>query len=171
MSGWDAHMEAVRLISIWFEENGIDTAGKDDAARHIASRLGIDYGELLQSRILQLVNPEEASSVFRAGVDLQLHTHRHRTPRDRDLFLRELEDNRARIEAITAKRPVHFCYPSGVYADKFLPWLADYGIASATTCERGFAQADSSPMLLPRLLDDSNMDIVQFEGYVSGLLG
>ncbi len=171
LTGWDSQMEAVRLISAWFEENRLDTAGKDAAARHLASRLEIDYDELLQSRILQLVSPEEASSVFRAGVDLQMHTHRHRTPRDRELFFRELEDNCTRIEAITGKRPVHFCYPSGVYADEFLPWLTEYGVESATTCDRGFAQADSPPMLLPRVLDDSNMDIVQFEGYVSGLLG
>lgn len=171
IADWDGQVEAVRLISKWFEENDITTAGKDATCRQIASYFGIDYDDLLRSRILQLVTPKEAAAVAEAGIDLQLHTHRHRTPRDRDLFHREIEDNRTRIEAITGKRPVHFCYPSGVYADEFLLWLTECGVETATTCERGFARADSPSLLLPRLLDDSNMDIIQFEGYVSGLLG
>jgi hypothetical protein len=39
----------------------------------------------------------EAREVAAAGVDVQLHTHRHRVWRSRDRFFRELDDNKARI--------------------------------------------------------------------------
>ena len=33
---------------------------------------------------------------------------------------RELRDNITRIEQITGRRPVHFCYPSGVFNSELL---------------------------------------------------
>jgi peptidoglycan/xylan/chitin deacetylase (PgdA/CDA1 family) len=166
---WRERMEVTRKLLAWFDETGIDTAAKNEFARQVAVRFGIDYDDLLESRIAQILNPDEVAAVARAAIDIQLHTHRHRTPRDRELFLKEIKDNASRIEEITGQRPVHFCYPSGVYANEFLPWLRECGIQSATTCERGFARVSSEPLLLPRVLDDSNMDLIQFEGLVSGL--
>lgn len=170
VNGWQGRMEVVRRLNEWFVEQRFTTAEKDDFARSLAKQFGIDYDELLRSRLLQILTPDEAVTVSRAGVDIQLHTHRHRTPRDRELFVRELRDNRERIEAITAKPARHFCYPSGVYAAEFLPWLREEGVETATTCERGFARARTEPLLLPRLLDDSNMSLLQFEAFVSGVL-
>jgi len=170
MRNWAERLEVGRVLLEWCESAGFDTRAKDEFARQIAQRFGIDYDDILRSRIAQILTPEEAAAAAGAGVDIQLHTHRHRTPRNRELFLREITDNRRRIREITGKSPVHFCYPSGVYAADFLPWLRDCGVQTATTCESGFALADSEPLLLPRVLDDSNMDPVQFEGIVSGLL-
>jgi len=50
-----------------------------------------------------------------------------------------------------------------------LPWLSDLGVQSATTCERGLARVNSNPLLLPRVLDDSTMNLLRFESFVSGL--
>lgn len=69
------------------------------------------------------MNPQEISEIAKDGVDVQLHTHRHRTPDDEALFQREIEDNRRRIESLTGRSPQRFCYPSGVYRQEFISWL------------------------------------------------
>ena len=167
---WQERMQAVQRLLSWCEAKKLDTWAKNEFARSVAERLNIDYDDLLRSRIAQIMTPDEAAEAARKGIDIQLHSHRHRTPRDHDLFVREIKDNSSRIEEITGKVPTHFCYPSGDYAHEFLPWLRECGVESATTCERGFARANTEPLLLPRILDDSNMDIVEFEALVSGLL-
>jgi peptidoglycan/xylan/chitin deacetylase (PgdA/CDA1 family) len=162
-------MAVVQKLMAWCEEQQFTTPAKDDFARQIALRFGIDYDAFLTSRMLQIMTPDEAAEVYRSGVDIQLHTHRHRTPANRELFVREIEDNRRQIAAITGQHAIHFCYPSGVYEPVFFPWLRDCGVESATTCVRGFAAPDVDPLLVPRVLDDSNMEPVEFEGVVSGL--
>jgi peptidoglycan/xylan/chitin deacetylase (PgdA/CDA1 family) len=100
---------------------------------------------------------------------VQLHTHRHRAPKDHTLFIREIEDNRKSIQSMTGKSATHFCYPSGDYDRAFLPWLETCGVVSATTCEVGFASRDSHPLLLPRLLDNPALSEIEFEGWLTGV--
>lgn len=154
----------------WANDNGLKTSEKDHIAGSLAQTLGIDYGSLLQRRMLQIMSSGEARQTFEAGVDLQLHTHRHRTPRDKTLFQREITDNRNFIQNVTGKKPVHFCYPSGDYHLQFLPWLTELGVETATTCERGLAKASSQDLLLPRFLDDSSVDLIRFQSFVAGVL-
>jgi peptidoglycan/xylan/chitin deacetylase (PgdA/CDA1 family) len=115
------------------------------------------------------MTPAEARELASAGCDIQLHTHRHRTPHDRALFAREIRENRARIEAQTSHGAVHFCYPSGVTAPEFLPWLRELGVQSATTCAPGLATAPVEPLLLPRLVDHAGLNAVEFEGWMAGV--
>ncbi len=112
----------------------LDTEGRDVVARQLAGSLGIDYDGILQDRLFQIMTADEVAAVARGGVDVQLHTHRHRTPDDRDLFVREIVDNARRIAEITGRKPSHFCYPSGVTSPAFLPGLGECGIERATTC-------------------------------------
>ena len=100
---------------------------------------------------------------------MQLHTHRHRTATDRELFLREIEDNRNSIQVMTGRRATHFCYPSGVYDQAFLPWLREAEVVSSTTCESGLASSTSNPLLLPRLVDVSSLSAIEFEGWLTGV--
>jgi peptidoglycan/xylan/chitin deacetylase (PgdA/CDA1 family) len=160
----------VQRILHWMEQRQLTTAEKDQVARGIAHRLGIDYDPILDRRMLQIMSPGEIRQAANAGIDIQLHTHRHRTPRDRSLFTQEIEENRRRIEELTGKTPVHFCYPSGDYSPEFFAWLADCGVESATTCDSGLAQPTSSALKLPRVLDHSHWDALRFESAVSGLL-
>lgn len=88
---------------------------------------------------------------------------------DRQLFLREIEDNRQSIQAMSGKHAEHFCYPSGVYDSAFLPWLKEAGILSATTCETGFASRRSNPLLLPRMLDNPQLSSIEFESWLTGI--
>ncbi len=151
------------------KQDGLDPHQRDDLARALAVKAGIDYDDLLRNRMFQIMSPEEARECYQAGTDLQLHTHRHRTPVDRELFLREIQDNSAAIEAITGTRPLHFCYPSGVTDSAFLPWLREAGVQSATTCVHGLARRGSDPLLLPRYLDGTGTSELDFEAWLSGV--
>ena len=142
---------------------------KDELAGALAAHLGIDYQELLNQRILQVMNSDEVRALANSGVDIQLHTHRHRTPRDRDLFVREIDDNQRRIAALTGTLPVHFCYPSGVHHAEFPRWLEERQIVSATTCDHGMADRASNRLLLPRLLDHGALSDLEFESWLSGV--
>lgn len=142
---------------------------KDSLAASIAAQLKIDYDALRAKRLLHILSPDEVKTLATEGVDFQLHTHRHRVPRERSLFLREIDDNRNSIQAMTGVFASHFCYPSGVYDQAFLPWLEEAGIVSATTCDVGFASRQSHPLLLPRLLDTSGLSDIEFEGWLTGV--
>ena len=104
---------------------------------------------------------------------MQLHTHRHRMPRDRDLFAREVEDNIREIQDMTGSeaRPAHFCYPCGDYDPQFFTWLRDLGVESATTCQPGLATRHGNPYELPRLLDMPTLSALEFEGWLTGFSG
>lgn len=189
---WNAHKESVTLpeqemaepmpirnyqerqvvvwkLLEWADRNGLKTLEKDGLAHQIASKLRVDYDSLVERRMLQIMSLHEAKQTFESGVDLQLHTHRHRTPRDKSLFQREIRDNSEYIQKVSGKAPVHFCYPSGDYCPDFSPWLAEMGVTSATTCERGLATAQSQDLLLPRFLDDSSVDLIRFQSFVAGV--
>ena len=142
---------------------------KDDLAAAIAKLLGFDYAAFSRQRLFQLMNPAEVAAMARAGIDIQLHTHRHRTPLDRDRFISEIKQNRQLITEMTgAKDLVHFCYPSGAVRPDFIPWLKEAGVQSATTCLNGLATRHGDPLRLPRLLDQSGLFEEEFESWLSG---
>jgi peptidoglycan/xylan/chitin deacetylase (PgdA/CDA1 family) len=142
---------------------------KDDLAARLASFLEIDYSAIKAKRILQLMNAHEVQEVARNGVDIQLHTHRHRTPEDETRFRWEIQENRSRIQALIGTQPVHFCYPSGVYRPEFLSWLREEQVVSATTCDAGLAARQSESLLLPRFIDNQNRTEIEFESWVTGV--
>ena len=160
---------ALRALHGFSRLRKLSAEQKDDLITRLADALGVDHGAILEKRTLHLMTPREVATVASGGMDIQLHTHRHRTPSDRTQFLREIEDNRKRIEAMTGSRPTHFCYPSGVYEEAFLPWLREAGVESATTCDPGIATRSSEPLLLPRLVDSSTLSQVEFEGWLAGV--
>ncbi|HWY20191.1 MAG TPA: polysaccharide deacetylase family protein [Candidatus Acidoferrum sp.] len=166
----EAGRRAVMLDLIPFSERG-DRTGlqKDEIAAQLARILKIDYDELKAKRILQVMNAREVREIARNGVDVQLHTHRHRTPEDETLFRKEIQDNRSRIREWAATEPIHFCYPSGVYRPAFLPWLREEHVVSATTCDFGLATRRSDSLLLPRFIDSQNRTQIEFESWVTGV--
>jgi peptidoglycan/xylan/chitin deacetylase (PgdA/CDA1 family) len=152
------------------DDADLTTAQKDEVARAVAGALEIDYEALLRSRALQLLSPGEVGALP-SLVDVQLHTHRHRTPEDRGQFERELRENRVEIERArpTALDLTHFCYPSGQYRENQLPWLRELDVQSGTTCVPGLAAPDTEPLLLPRLVDTMLISDAEFAGWVSGV--
>jgi hypothetical protein len=160
----------LRDLADYAEREKLTASQKNDVARCLAGRLGLDYDALVASRIVQLMNPAEVSELSKRGVDFQLHTHRHRTPLDRSLFEREIQENRESIRRMTGLDPRHFCYPSGVVQPSFLPWLRNLDIASATTCEARLASPADDPLLLPRFQDSSEVTDLAFEGWTTGFV-
>jgi peptidoglycan/xylan/chitin deacetylase (PgdA/CDA1 family) len=164
----ESRQDALGQLVRWVEAQDLSGEQKDQVAARLAQKLRIDYQELREKRVLQLMNRQEIQQLAEAGVDFQLHTHRHRTPLDEELFRREIRDNRAYISRAIAGVKQHFCYPSGAYRPEFLPWLASEEIVSATTCDTGLATRQSNPLLLPRLVDTTGRTDLDFESWLSG---
>ena len=151
------------------KSDGLSALAKDDLLRKLARALAIDDTPMREKRMLQIMTPAEVRQTVAGGlISFELHTHRHRTPRDRKLFLRELEDNSRFIEQLSGRRPLHFCYPSGDYTPDFFPWLAEFGALSATTCETGLASSQDHSFRLPRMLDAVSRSDAEFRGWLSG---
>lgn len=160
---------ALREIQDFAGREGLSTDDKNVLACQLAQNLGLDYQEILRKRILQLMTPEEVSELAAAGVSFELHTHRHRVPRNRELFIKEIQDNRGALAAMTGTTPAHFCYPSGDYDRVFLPWLREQGIVSATTCVPGLTSSSDEPLLLPRFIDTTGQTELEFESWLTGV--
>lgn len=169
LSSDQARAEALKQLTRFAVEERYSAEAKDELLLSLARELDVDYDAFLASRILQLIRPDEVKELAAAGVDMQLHTHRHRTPQDRGLFLQEIEDNRKSIREMTGDSASHFCYPSGVWNANFLPWLKEARIKSATTCEIGLASRESDCLLLPRLVDVWGLSPIEFESWLTGV--
>lgn len=165
----ESRQQASDQIVAWAESQNMTGSEKNEIAAHMAQKLGIDYQQFLAKRILQLMNQREVKALAGAGVDFQLHTHRHRTPLKEDSFRAEIAENRSQIAEMTGSIPTHFCYPSGAYRPEFLPWLQSEHIVSAVTCDTGIATQGSNPLLLPRLVDTSGRSDIEFESWLNGI--
>lgn len=162
---------AAREMEGNFASSGSPREGWGARLRDLAGGLGIDYDQLLARRLLQIMRPDELRGLDRGLVSVDLHTHRHRAPRDEALFRREVRDNRAALTEIfgPGAAPRHFCYPSGEHYPEHPAWLRAEGVDSATTCEPGLATRRTDPYLLPRLLDGDTVTDHQFAAWISGL--
>jgi peptidoglycan/xylan/chitin deacetylase (PgdA/CDA1 family) len=169
LSAPEARQTALEQIVEFANRRQLSTEQKNELAAEVAHQLGIHYQRLLDQRILQLMRPDEIAELAASGIGFELHTHRHRTPRDRALFEKEIQDNSDMLEAITKRRPTHFCYPSGDYDMMFLPWLNEKGVVSATTTEGGLASSRSRSLLLPRFVDTTGRTALEFESWLTGL--
>ena len=160
--------QIVRTLVLNAEASNLSALQKNDLAAKLAKFLSISYDEIVASRIFQVMSPSERAKLAEQGVDFQLHTHRHRTPVQEDLFRKEIQDNRRGLRQL-GETAIHFCYPSGVYRPEFMGWLQKENVVSATTCDAGLASVRSNPFLLPRLVDTSARSAVEFEAWLTGL--
>jgi peptidoglycan/xylan/chitin deacetylase (PgdA/CDA1 family) len=160
--------QIVRTLVLNAETSNLTGVQKNDLATRLAKLLDVSYDEIVANRMFQLMNLSERNQLAAAGVDFQLHTHRHRTPIDQHLFRKEIQDNRRALEQL-GEKAIHFCYPSGIYRPEFLAWLQMENVVSATTCDAGLASKRSNPLLLPRLVDTSARSAVEFESWLTGL--
>lgn len=144
---------------------------KEDFLEELSRTLGVDYAQIKSRRVLHLISPTEARSMAAEGLDLQLHTHRHRVPTSPGQFAAELGENSRLLREVGAKAPSHFCYPSGSYLPQFAGWLHESGVESATTCQFGLAEPGSDPYFLPRLMDHGAVSAAEFRSGLSGIAG
>jgi len=136
--------------------------------RDIAIRLNVDWDGIISKRLFHLMTADELREAATRGFDIQLHTHRHRTPRDKQVFLAEVQENRQYLESLTGQPAVHFCYPSGDVDPVFFPWLHELKVTTATTVSAGLAHRHSDPLLLPRYVDTMAQNDTVYESWLSG---
>jgi peptidoglycan/xylan/chitin deacetylase (PgdA/CDA1 family) len=158
------------IINEYADGRDLSARERHDLAARLAAELGVDFDAIRTKRLLTLMTQDEVREVSRHNVGIELHTHRHRTPHDRRLFLREIDDNSQWIERVTGTRPVHFCYPSGQWDRMFFPWLEERGTASATVCDQGLATRTGPKYLVPRVIDTMAVTPVEFDACIAGPL-
>ena len=171
LSSTEAIAHVSQLIQTRAAKFNLTGQEKDQVVSDVAQQLHIDYDDFVESRVLQLMNPTEVAEVSRQGADIQLHTHRHELPLNKEAFLAEIRENRDWVEATVGKPADHFCYPNGHYRPEFPKWLREAGIKSATTSNLGVVSPASNPLLLPRLSDSTNVSNARFEAWLSGVGG
>lgn len=152
-----------------FANNVNSSEERQEIFRRLCTVLGLDATEIEKERICTFMRADEARQLQEGGIDIQLHTHRHRFPsEDFGLAKAEIEDNRNALALVGSGERRHFCYPSGEYESWQLPWLKLLGIASATTVKAGFTRPGSSPYELHRFLDNERISLLEFEAEMCG---
>lgn len=164
--GREAHALMERIID--YGERECSEDARTALSRELARRLDVDYEELVSSRRLSLLTPDELRALRGQGVDVQLHTHRHCLPLESDALTRELRDNRAVLEPIAGRHLEHLCYPSGIWSAAQWPTLAAAGVASATTCDAGPNAPDAPALGLRRALDRDGLAQIELEAELTG---
>ena len=134
----------------------------------IGKSLEVEYTDLDHNRVLSLLSAQELRELVADGTDLQLHTHRHRWPSDRESAMRELRENKAYLEPLTGKPPIHFCYPSGDWSRERWSYLEEMDIESATTCDPGVNDERTPRLALKRFLDSEYVSHIEFEAMLCG---
>ncbi len=157
-------------LRTWANEHLIHSEAKNDFLHTVANSLGVPDDPLWTQKLLHIMSEEQVRALP-SSVTVELHTHRHRTPRDREAFQDELRTNSALIQQLRpdAHAPVHFCYPSGDYSRRYLQWLDEVAVASATTCVPGLSTTASHPLLLPRFVDTTTQPLSMFDAWCSGV--
>ena len=160
---------AIRALIIAAEE-AYPLAARQRLLPEIARVLGFDIKEVLRDGRFQLLSTAELQALAQRGMDIELHTHSHRLPRDKfELMAREIEQNREALSRVLGTRPRHFCYPSGDHGEEQPEWLRKLGIESATTCDPGLNDDKTSIMLLKRFLDSEQTSDLEFEAEICGV--
>ncbi len=160
--------ERVQWDLIEYGESRLSDDERAGLCQLLGQRLGVSYDEMARDRGLSLVTPGEIRELAELGLDVQLHTHRHRLPADSDEIRREIDDNRRVLEPLVGRSCDHFCYPSGVYASSQWRCLEELDIKSATTCVVGLNDARTPRYALRRFLDTENVRPIEFEAELSG---
>jgi peptidoglycan/xylan/chitin deacetylase (PgdA/CDA1 family) len=159
--------EAEKLIQLGHELGS--EAERVDFARAVAMAIEVDFDEIVTGQAFRLMTPAEACQIQSFGVEVGLHTHRHRFPSDDlEACRKELIDNTEYLIREVGVVSKHFCYPSGIYSENQYPILSNGGISSATTCDTGLVQVGDSLYSLRRFLDGEMVTDIEFEAELSG---
>ena len=139
--------------------------------KEMAEALDVSFDEIEQQKLFQVVNECQLRQLADAGVDIQLHSHRHQWPLDdRQEVEREIVENRKFLQRTVSHPLDHFCYPSGFYAEQQAEWLSELGVRSATTIKPGLNYVDTPRFILRRLVDGHPVSDIEFEAEVTGFM-
>jgi peptidoglycan/xylan/chitin deacetylase (PgdA/CDA1 family) len=147
---------------------------REEALRSLATDLDISTQEWWDTRQFHVMSSAEIRDADQRGLDIQLHTHRHRSvSQNVDHLEVEIADNRAALAAACNRGGTsfdQFCYPSGDYNASAEAILKAAGIRSATLVEEGVNFAGTNVYQLRRFLDGRSVSQAAFEAYLSGAL-
>jgi len=144
---------------------------RQDLLRRLCEHVDVDWPTIREKRMFAFATSEELRSLSAMGIDLQLHTHRHRFPSgDGQVASDEIDENRRALGKSASGPFEHFCYPSGIYDQSQFALLQAKGIRSATTTENGLARSTSLRFALPRFLDSERVTPIEFEAELSGFV-
>lgn len=137
----------------------------------LSERFGVPHEPWMTNGQFHNMSPDDVADAGRRGLDIQLHTHRHRGVMNETLDI-ELADNRAALSRAIGgtARLDHFCYPSGEYRHSAEAALAAAGICSATLVAHGINPPGTHPYRLRHFLDGRSVSHTVFEAYLSGAL-
>ncbi|MBD3392360.1 MAG: polysaccharide deacetylase family protein [Chitinivibrionales bacterium] len=156
---------------ITYGETACNEAQRQEIARRMSAYAGIDYEHISRTRMFSYMNRGEIRDLASRGFDIQLHTHRHRfPPGDRAAACKEIEENRGILEACTGYRPVHFCYPDGIWDRSQWAWLKEMGVESAVTSDPGLNDRRTPLLALRRFSYSPRMPDVEFAAGAAGLM-
>lgn len=159
--------KASEMVTL-YGETKLDEPRRQELMKELAKQLGVELDAIVSKRLFSIMTAEELRAAMARGMDVELHTHRHRLPMNAELVAKEIADNRAVLEPL-AQRPLkHLCYPSGIWAKEQWPWLAALGVESATTCLPGLNDAKTPKLGLRRCLDGENLSQIEFEAEMYG---
>ncbi|MDY0067129.1 MAG: polysaccharide deacetylase family protein [Steroidobacteraceae bacterium] len=167
---FEEDFRAVADAIIQRAEVHLDASSRQQLLEHVAQALqACPFQALLDGRF-KLMTRTEVGELSEAGLDVQMHTHRHRMPMaDYQGVVREINENRDRLEEWTGKAPHHFCYPSGQYGANHPAWLTELGVQSSTTCEPGLNDDQTDRHRLRRFLDSEDFPDIVFEAELAGV--
>lgn len=165
----EPQMDAVIWALIDWAEASLSESQRWALATTLADRLDVDPEELQSSRRLSLLTPNELAELARDGLDIQLHTHRHRLSENEPEIMQEIKENREVLEPIAGGALSHFCYPSGIWSERHWKTLKALGIRSAATCMPGFNYENTPRLALRRFLDSERLTQLDFEAEIMGI--
>ncbi len=135
--------------------------------QHASRTAGVDL-HCQDGGLFELASPDDLRTPCAQGLDLQLHTHRHRYPEADGLLAQEIDTNRRIIEEISHRPANDLCFPSGQYHRASFALLKKMQVQSATTTHLGLVNHRTDPMEMPRLLDGENLHPIEFAAELSG---
>jgi peptidoglycan/xylan/chitin deacetylase (PgdA/CDA1 family) len=139
--------------------------------KELAEALGVSFDEIERQHLFEVMDEQQLRGLAAVGVDIQLHSHRHRWPLyDREVVESEINENRRFLQRVVSSPLEHFCYPSGVYGLHQAEWLAKLGVKSATTIEPGLNYRDTPRFALRRLVDGGRVSDIEFAAEITGFM-
>lgn len=139
--------------------------------KELAAALDISFHEIESQHLFEVMDEHQLRGLAAAGVDIQLHSHRHQWPLyDKEIVASEIAENRRFLQRVVSYPLEHFCYPSGVHGPHQAEWLAELGVKSATTIEPGLNYGHTSRFALHRLVDGGTVSDIEFAAEMTGFM-
>jgi peptidoglycan/xylan/chitin deacetylase (PgdA/CDA1 family) len=139
--------------------------------KELAAALDVSFYEIERQHLFEVMDEQQLRDLAAAGVDIQLHSHRHQWPLyDKEMVESEIVENRRFLQRAVSYPLEHFCYPSGVYGLHQAEWLAELGVKSATTIEPGLNYRHTSRFALRRLVDGGPVSEIEFAAEMTGFM-